>query len=91
MASAPAPAAIVVSEKTYHIIVASLPSRRGAEETMNQYTRMGYDNVTIVERDDRVRISLMQFADKNEANERLKALRQQEKFQNAWLLAVRCH
>ena len=91
MVSAPAPAAIVVSEKTYHIIVASLPSRRGAEETMSQYTRMGYDNVTIVERDDRVRISLMQFADKNEANEQLKALRQQEKFQNAWLLAVRCH
>ena len=89
MASAPAPAAIVVSEKTYHIIVASLPNHRGAEETMSQYTRMGYDNVSIVERDDRVRISLMQFADKNEANEQLKALRQQEKFQNAWLLAVR--
>ena len=89
MVSAPAPAAIVVSEKTYHIIVASLPNHRGAEETMSQYTRMGYDNVSIVERDDRVRISLMQFADKSEANEQLKALRQQEKFQNAWLLAVR--
>ena len=79
----------VVSEKTYHIIVASLPSHRGAEETLNQYARMGYDNVSFVERDNRVRVSLMQFTDKDEANEQLKELRQNEKFQNAWLLAVR--
>ena len=32
---------------------------------------------------------LAQFADKDEANEYLKELRQQEDFQNAWLLAVR--
>ena len=80
---------IVVSEKTYHIIVASLPSHRGAEETLNQYARMGYDNISLIERDNRVRVSLMQFTDKNEANEQLKELRQNEKFQNAWLLAVR--
>ena len=85
----PAPAAAVVSEKTYHIIVASLPNHRGAEETLNQYARMGYDHVSLVERDNRVRISLMQFADKDEANEQLKELRQDEKFQNAWLLPVR--
>ena len=86
---APAPAAAAVSEKTYHIIVASLPNHRGAQETLDQYVRMGYDNVSLVERDDRVRISLMQFTDKDEANEQLKALRQDEKFQNAWLLPVR--
>lgn len=75
-------------EKTYHIIVASLPSNRGADETLNQYTRLGYNNVSLVERDNRVRISLMQFTDKAEANRQLTALRQQEKFQSAWLLAV---
>ena len=85
----PAPAATVVSEKTYHIIVASLPSHRGAEETLSQYTHMGYSNVSLVERDARVRVSLMKFTDKDEANEQLKVLRQNEKFQNAWLLAVR--
>ena len=69
--------------------MASLPSRRGADETLTQYTRMGYAEASIVERDDRVRISLMQFTDKDEANEQLKALRQNAKFQNAWLLAVR--
>ena len=75
--------------KTYHIIVASLPSHRGADEALNQYIGMGYPDASLVERDNRVRISLVQFADKNEANEYLNTLRQQEKFQNAWLLAVR--
>ena len=79
------------SEKTYHIIVASLPSHRGADEALKQYVGMGYPRASLVERDDRVRISLVQFADKNEANEYLNTLRQQEKFQNAWLLAVRCN
>ena len=85
----PAPVVTTTSGKTYHIIVASLPSRRGADETLSQYTRLGYAGASIVERDDRVRISLMQFADKDEANEQLKTLRQSDKFQNAWLLAVR--
>lgn len=88
-APAPVPATIAASNKTYHIIVASLPSHRGADETLEQFAAKGYTNVTIVERDDRVRISLAQFADKDEANEYLKELRQQEDFQNAWLLAVR--
>ena len=78
-----------VPTKTYHIIVASLPSRRGADETLGQYVSKGYASASLVERDNRVRISLMQFADKDEANEYLKTLRQDEMFQNAWLLAVR--
>jgi phosphoglycerate-specific signal transduction histidine kinase len=69
--------------------VASLPNRRGAEETLNQYMSKGYTNVSLVEKDDRIRISLMQFTDKDEANEYLKTLRLNENFQNAWLLAVR--
>ena len=87
---APQPVAIATQPtKTYHIIVASLPSHRGADETLAQYTRQGYTSASLVERDNRVRISLVQFADKDEANEYLSTLRQNEKFQNAWLLAVR--
>ena len=74
---------------TYHIIVASLPNHRGADETLAQYINQGYGEASLVERDDRVRISLMKFTNKDEANEHLKALRQQSKFQSAWLLAVR--
>ena len=85
----PAPAVVAISEKTYHVIVASLPSHRGADETLGQYIRMGYTEASLVERDNRVRISLMQFADKNEANRQLNTLRQEEAFKSAWLLAVR--
>lgn len=79
----------VVPSKIYHIIVASLPSHRGAEETLNKYIEKGHTHVSLVERDDRVRISLMQFTDKDEANSYLKELRTQAGFENAWLLAVR--
>ena len=75
--------------KTYHIIVASLPSLRGANETLNQYVSKGYTGASLVERDNRVRISLMQFTDKDEANDYLKTLREEDAFKNAWLLAVR--
>lgn len=84
-----APTVSTTIEKTYHIIVASLPSYRGAEETLHQYTDMGYAGASLVERDNRVRISLMQFNNKAEANRQLDILRQHSKFQNAWLLAVR--
>lgn len=75
--------------KTYHIIVASLPNKRGAEEVIEDYVAKGYQQASMVERDNRVRISLVQFADKDEANSYLKTLRENEKFRNAWLLPVR--
>lgn len=88
-AEIPQASAEVLPEKVYHIIVASLPNHRGAEETMNQYINKGYPNVSLVERDNRIRISLVQFTDKDEANNYLKELRQIDAFQSAWLLAVR--
>ena len=75
--------------KTYHIIVASLPNKRGAEEVIEDYVAKGYQQASMVERDNRVRISLVQFADKDEANSYLKTLRENEEFRNAWLLPVR--
>lgn len=86
---APSTLNVLHPEKTYHIIVASLPNHRGAEETLGKYIAKGYTNASLVERDDRVRISLIQYTDKDEANEHLKALRNDPAFQNAWLLAVR--
>ena len=89
-ADTPQPVAVAAqSTKTYHIIVASLPNHRGADETLAQYLSQGYAEASLVERDGRVRISLIQFANKDEANEYLEDLRQNEKFQSAWLLAVR--
>jgi hypothetical protein len=83
------PESVQIPTKTYHIIVASLPSLRGTDAILSKYAGQGYADVTLVERDDRVRISLVQFTDKDEANAYLKILREKEEFQNAWLLAVR--
>jgi hypothetical protein len=83
------PQATVASTKVYHIIVASLPSLRGAEETLNKYISKGHTGASLVERDNRVRISLIQFTDKEEANNYLTELRTQAGFESAWLLAVR--
>lgn len=85
----PQVSAEVLPEKVYHVIVASLPNHRGAEETLNLYINKGYPNASLVERDNRIRISLVQFTDKDEANNYLKELRRIDAFQNAWLLAVR--
>ena len=83
------PENVQIPTKTYHIIVASLPSLRGTDAILSKYAGQGYADVTLVERDNRVRISLVQFTDKDEANAYLKILREKEEFQNAWLLAVR--
>ena len=83
-----APAPQVVSTRSYHIIIASLPSHRGADEIVSKYVAQGYTNVSLVERDGRIRISLTQFTNKDEANSYLSTLRTNEDFANAWLLAV---
>lgn len=76
-------------EKSYHIIVASLPNHRGANETLNNYIAQGYTQTSLVERDGRVRISIVQFSEKDAANDYLKELRTQSGFESAWLLPVR--
>lgn len=76
-------------EKTYHIIVASLPNHRGADELLSKYSQKGYSNVQLVERDSRIRISIKQFTNKNAANNELNKLRENPDYEYAWILAVR--
>lgn len=89
VAESPAIVAPTNDNKIYHVIIASLPSRRGADEVVEEYIAKGYQQTSLVERDNRVRVSLAQFTDKDEANNYLKTLRENEAFQNAWLLPVR--
>lgn len=75
--------------KTYHIIIGSLPSRRGVDETIQKYISAGFSHCTILEGDERVRISLESFTDKAEGNAYIAELRKQSGFANAWLLPVK--
>lgn len=79
---------VPTTTKTYHVIVESLPNNRGAEETLDKYINKGYTQASLVERDNRVRISLIHFTNKDEANNYLKSLRKEKEFQNAWLLPI---
>lgn len=84
----PTTESISSAKKSYHIIVESLPNHRGVEEVLNKYINKGYLQASIIERDNRVRISIANFTDKNEANSYLKSLREIDSFQNAWLLPI---
>lgn len=75
--------------KTYHVIIGSLPSKRGADETLQKYISAGYSHCSILEGDDRVRISLESFTDKAEGEAYVTELRKQPDYANAWLLPVK--
>lgn len=80
---------VSVADKRYHVIVASIAGRNGAEETRMRFAAKGYDDVTLLECDGRTRISLASFADKDEANAFIAELRAKTEFKNAWLLPVK--
>lgn len=73
-------------QKKYHIIVASLATSADAQKMLQNFQQKGYEHVSIVEGSGRFRISLYNFTNKNEANQRLNELKQEEAYQTAWLL-----
>ena len=50
-----------VSNRVYHVIVASLPSIKGADAVVQKYIDLGFPEATSVTGDDRVRISIASF------------------------------
>lgn len=77
------------SGRIYHVIVASLPSTKGADAVVQKYIDRGFPTATTVVGDDRVRISIASFADKAEGEAYVASLRQDEAYKNVWLLSVR--
>ena len=75
--------------KLYYIIVASCPNQQDADRALNNMQKKGYNEIGILERDDRFRLYINRFGDKAEAEAYLKVLRQDDSFRNAWLLPVR--
>lgn len=75
--------------RTYHLIISSLPSKNGAAAVVEKYVKLGFPQTTTVEGDERVRISIESYSDKDTANQRIAELRQQEAYKNVWLLSVK--
>lgn len=53
--------------KSYHIIVASHPRQSLAEADVQKLREQGYNDACILQKDNRFRVSIAHFADKNEA------------------------
>lgn len=85
----PSPAAKkeVVRKAKYHIIVSSLPTSDDAQRVQKEFVQKGYKNARVIEGNNRFRISLCSFSDKNEAYKKLGDLKQQEAFKGAWMLS----
>lgn len=85
----PVAVAPATPSKRYHLIVGSLPSRRGADDMVAKYVGMGFEDASIVESDGRFRISIASYTDKDEANAEIARLRQDNVCKSVWLLPVK--
>ena len=87
--AAPAPA--VKSQESanhpFHIIVAGGISLKDAEVIANQLKSKGFADAKALNTDDKVRVSISSFNNRDEATKQLLELRKNETYKNAWLLA----
>lgn len=80
----------LVPQKQYHIIVSSLPTRKIAEKQIERFAQSGISPLTIVERDDKIRLSVRHFDRLDEAEAFLSELRKtRPELSDAWILSVR--
>ena len=87
--AAPAPA--VKSQESanhpFHIIVAGGISLKDAEAIATQLKSKGFADAKALNTDDKVRVSISSFNNRDEATKQLPELRKNETYKNAWLLA----
>jgi hypothetical protein len=71
----------------YHLIAASFKHEAPAGETLKTYQNMGFSEAQLLHSDNgRYRVSLFSFAARENAVEKLLALRKEEAYKNVWLL-----
>ena len=88
--SATAPAAVKSPESAnhpFHIIVAGGISLKDAEAIATQLKSKGFADAKALNTDDKVRVSISSFNNRDEATKQLLELRKNETYKNAWLLA----
>ena len=78
--------AVPVRKGNYCIIVSSLATSADAQQVLNEYKKKGYKEASVIEGSGRYRLSLYSFADKAAAYNKLKELKQNDAFKNAWIL-----
>ncbi|HIU55191.1 MAG TPA: SPOR domain-containing protein [Candidatus Gallibacteroides avistercoris] len=80
----------ITFQKQYHIIISSLPSRKIAEKQIERFAQNGIFPLTIVERDNKIRLSIRHFERLDEAEAFLSEFRKNHpELSDAWILSVR--
>ena len=75
------------AEYPFHIIVAGGISLKDAEAIATQLKSKGFADAKALNTDDKVRVSISSFNNRDEATKQLLELRKNETYKNAWLLA----
>ena len=76
-----------VSSRQYFIVIASLPDRKSAEDTLDKFKIEGFKDVSIISSEGKHRIYVNKFTDKKDAESYLINFRKENpKHAKAWLL-----
>ena len=83
-----APTVASKSTKGFYIIVASLATSADAQKQLQVYQRQGFTGSSILESNNRHRIALCHFTNSADAYKKLKELRKQEEYKQAWVFSA---
>ena len=81
------PAVKATSSRNYYLIVASLATTADAQKQLKVFKDKGFSDACILESDNRHRIALYSYSQSADAYKKLKELRTQEDYKNAWVFA----
>ena len=88
-AKTPPPASLTVKPatpaKSYHIIVASHPGEKLAQEAVARLKARGYGDARVINKDQRYRVSIANDPDKQEATKKRNELAIQLKQEDIWI------
>lgn len=74
------------TQKSYHIIIASVGSEKDATEMASQLIKSGFADAKAILGDGKRRVSIASYLTHKEASQALNHIRQDEKYQGAWVL-----
>lgn len=70
----------------YYITIGSYNNRKDAVNAVKSYKDMGYPKTILIEMDNKIRVAIDYYTDKNEADQALK--KYSPKFKGAWVLTI---
>ena len=82
-------AEVTAPQKTFYIIIGSFPTEELANRRVNFYKRQGVENVGIVQKDDKYRLYINSFDDREVADSYLDDIRKDVSFKDAWIYIKR--